>query len=517
MNREAFRNRMQQLKQYREQNPGKTYLDWKQQLPENLQDESSYNLKRAYELGYEPQTVEGDSLKHLPTRDQETGEILKKPWHPTFLIGLLEDAKLGYYPQIKNGTTYTTTWEGNENPIYKYVDGGEVPPSNKPIIPEEPQPYKGKLYKDRYGRKYTEDQLADYYDNSSDEIDRFTGKPFIRGLRPIVDLEDAANVTPIGDAISIYDTYEALRNKDWSGAGLAAMGLIPFMPMTVKQFRSSYKGITPKVKRPIPKVNRAAEQLEKDRIIEAARREQYLKPKARNEGYKVVERLQDDPDYFNRAMQVRKQFGDNYMRTYADLISTYNTNPSKLPQVELTNNLPNARAQMGATTSAANRHMAGGEFPRMEEFNYRIDPTKTDLSGNVTEHGWNHLVDYLTNKTPGASGNSNLFYKMSEDISNDKIDKHFEYYMRPTEQKAYMNQIREYLFNSGKINRRGDKVDAKLLQQTLNTLKDTDTYGSAVRASKQFKNINKYTKWFNSIPLLGLGTAAVYKGTEQNE
>lgn len=29
MNKQAFRNRMQQLKQYREQNPGKTYLDWK--------------------------------------------------------------------------------------------------------------------------------------------------------------------------------------------------------------------------------------------------------------------------------------------------------------------------------------------------------------------------------------------------------------------------------------------------------------------------------------------------------
>lgn len=238
MDRQAFKQRMQQLKQYREQNPGKTYLEWKQQLPENLQDESSYNLKRAYELGYEPEVVEGDSLKHLPTRDQETGEILKKPWHPTFLIGLLEDAKLGYYPQIIDGTTYTTTWEGNENPIYKYADGGEIPPNNKPIVPEEPQPYKGKLYKDRYGRKYTEDQLDDYYNNSSDEIDRFTGKPFIRGLRPMMDLEDAANVTPVGDAISIYDTYEALRNKDWSGAGLAAMGLIPFMPMTVKQFRS---------------------------------------------------------------------------------------------------------------------------------------------------------------------------------------------------------------------------------------------------------------------------------------
>lgn len=76
MDRQAFRNRMQQLKQYREQNPGKTYLDFK-----------------------------------------------------------------------------------------KYAEGGEIPPSNKPIIPEEPQPYKGKLYKDRYGRKYTEDQMNEYYDS----------------------------------------------------------------------------------------------------------------------------------------------------------------------------------------------------------------------------------------------------------------------------------------------------------------------------------------------------------------
>lgn len=159
MDRQAFKQRMQQLKQYREQNPGKTYLDFK-----------------------------------------------------------------------------------------KYAEGGEIPPSNKPIIPEEPQPYKGKLYKDRYGRKYTEDQINEYYDSSTDEIDRFTGKPFIRGLKPVGDIEDAANATPVGDAISAYDTYKALKNKDWEGAGLAAMGLIPFMPMTVKQFRSKYKGITPKQK-----------------------------------------------------------------------------------------------------------------------------------------------------------------------------------------------------------------------------------------------------------------------------
>lgn len=148
MDREAFKQRMQSLKSYREQNPGKGYLDWKTSLPDNLQDESSYNLQRAYELGYEPEYVEEDRSYHLPTRDQETGEILKKPWHSTFLIGLQEDAKLGYYPQTINGVTYTTTWEGNENPIYKYADGGEVPPTNKPTI-IEPIPYKGKLYSDR--------------------------------------------------------------------------------------------------------------------------------------------------------------------------------------------------------------------------------------------------------------------------------------------------------------------------------------------------------------------------------
>lgn len=166
MNRQAFRNRMQQLKQYREQNPGKTYLDFK-----------------------------------------------------------------------------------------KYADGGEIPPNNKPIIPEEPQPYKGKLYKDRYGRKYTEDQLADYYDNSSDEIDRFTGKPFVRGLRPVGDIEDAANVTPVGDAISVYDTYKALRNKDWGNAGLAALGLVPFMPSFGGVAVRSSKKISKPKSTYIPKVD----------------------------------------------------------------------------------------------------------------------------------------------------------------------------------------------------------------------------------------------------------------------
>lgn len=159
------------------------------------------------------------------------------------------------------------------------AEGGEIPPTNRPVIPEEPQPYKGKLYKDRYGRKYTEDQLADYYDNSTDEIDRFTGKPFIRGLKPVGDLE--------------------IDNWDW-------------------------------------------------------------------------------------------------------------------------------------------------------------------------------------------------------------------YYSKPTEQKAHMNQLREYMFRNGMISTRGEKIDAKTMKKVLDQMSKTDSMKEVARASKQFGSINKYTKWFNSIPLLGVGAAAMY-------
>lgn len=506
MDRQAFKQRMQQLKQYREQNPGKTYLDWKNSLPSNLQDESNYNLRRAYELGYEPEWNEDDKSYHLPTRDSETGEILKKPWHPTFLIGLQEDAKLGYYPQIKNGTMYTTTWEGNENPIYKYADGGEIPPSNKPVIPEEPQPYKGKLYKDRYGRKYTESQLDDYYDNSTDEIDRFTGKPFVRGLKPVGDIEDAANMTPVGDAISAYDIYSSIKQSDWEGAGLAAMGLIPFMPMTVKQFRSKYQGITPKQKPARVKQNSYNTTVNKNytqnRINEAINRDAANRRKvseARNQTFNVAERLMDDPEYMARANQVKQQFGDDYTSVYADIINDYNENPSRLPKVETFD---------GGKSRAQISWLGNGMY------SYRIDPS-ANLGMPVTEHELSHYVDYKRNMNrPDPHGDSNMFYQMSKDL-NGKVDSWDWYYSKPTEQKAHMNQLREYMFRNGMISTRGETVDAKMMKKVLDQMSRTDSMKEVARASKQFGNINKYTKWFNSIPLLGVGAAAVYANDQE--
>lgn len=46
-----------------------------------------------------------------------------------------------------------------------------------------------------------------------------SGRPLEEGLKPVFSIEDAANMTPIGDAISVKDTYDAVkisRNIDTS-------------------------------------------------------------------------------------------------------------------------------------------------------------------------------------------------------------------------------------------------------------------------------------------------------------
>lgn len=478
MNRQAFRNRMQQLKQYREQNPGKTYLDFKKYADGGITDQRTdhpigkpklpdpkmirqdrlidlggspaedITYEERYKRGKRERTQQdwksllhginstfgtaaslasfiyggGWSLTRLLNGNKSStiGQQLSKYVLPSNTIDTAADiAAFVEEPNTETGTEIVGgILLGKERDFSKvsrqaaelvqqvqninntFADGGEIPPSNKPIIPEEPQPYKGKLYKDRYGRKYTESQLADYYDNSTDEIDRFTGKPFVRGLKPVGDLEDAANVTPVGDAISAYGVYNAIKNSDWEGAGLAALGMVPFMPMTVKQFRKKYKGISPKKKSTSQNsfnttVNKNYVQ---DRINEAkavdAKNNAKLS-KVANQTYNVAERLMDDPEYLIRANQVKKQFGDDYTTVYADIIDAYNNDPFSLPNISSFN---------GGASKAQLQWLGNGKY------SYRIDPN-TNLNLPVTEHELSHYADYKRNMDrPDPHGDSNMFY-----------------------------------------------------------------------------------------------------------
>lgn len=102
------------------------YVKWKKSLPNNLKNESyGYDLYGAYKSKATP-TLSEDNTYHLPSRDPNTGKILKYPSHDTFYTAITEDIKQGYYPISKGNNTYTISVNPKEEySIYRYGDGKE--------------------------------------------------------------------------------------------------------------------------------------------------------------------------------------------------------------------------------------------------------------------------------------------------------------------------------------------------------------------------------------------------------
>lgn len=280
--------------------------------------------------------------------------------------------------------------------------------------------------------------------------------------------------------------------------------------MTVKQFRRNYKGITPKVKSKggygynfNTSVNKNITNNQLDNIVNTSAEDLAKRTKAVNQSYNAAERLMDDPEYITRANQVKRQFGDDYTTAYADIIDAYNNDPTKLPKLAEIND------KISSATGTMYKDLDSGEFY------YGINPKRTKLGNYLTEHEWSHYTDMLkAGDLPSADAGNNMFYQMSKDIING-VDNRDWYFTQPTEQKAHMNQLREYMFNNGHISRRGQAVSPKMMKKVIEEVSNIDSMREVARASRQFNNINKYTRWFNSIPLLGLGAAAVYRGGEE--
>lgn len=717
MDKQAFKQRMQNLKSYRENNPGKGYWDWRNSLPDNLKytDDTEYNMRGAYESGAQP-ILENDGFYHLPTRNPQTGEILKTSLHPTFWKGLAEDAKIGYNTYFVGDKVYTKSKE--EGPINVYTDGGEVARKSlkdirKESIIEDKLDYDVMLqnqnayqkefatnwYKERAKNPKYSSQLGDgkldkilsdidkatwknpteamrdnlisqgytptdqniksqlqainakgtkgfavpsmysyygaprntwhegighivgdnnpaildstpnvsipsndpkYYDYvnqanekhaqtwdfrgknqtlkddagnyyidpnrqlSSDDIqemidkgaaipdqwkdlttqdisdltntfaynyakggevgnpdDNFTkaintklgrtpdGRPKEQGLKPVIDLEDAVNVTPIGDVLSAKDAYNAARNNDWLGVGLATATMIPFVPRAISTVRRS----TPTVKNYRSSLSNAL-----DKAVKLGEKERRMSARLNNETYETVQRLMDDPSYMRRAQQVKEKYGDDYTQIYADLIDAYNNSPELLPKAKRTAFEDNARARMATTTESTKRHMDGGEFPKMGEYEYQYDINGVPYG--TTIHEMNHNADYLKNKAIDADANSNLYYWMRSALKpfsriDPNTDKLTKYYSKPTEQKAYMNQLREFMYANKMIDTRDQIVTPDLIKQAISKL--PKGMQSIKKASEQFKSMRSYTKWFNTILLLGVGAVGANKYFTSNE
>lgn len=92
------------------------------------------------------------------------------------------------------------------------------------------------------------------------------GRPLQQGLKPVFDLEDAANLTPVGDVLSAKEAYDAVKQNDWLGAGLAGLGFIPFIPKGVRRIARQTPSILFKDFKNRPLVNNTTKDKNKELV-----------------------------------------------------------------------------------------------------------------------------------------------------------------------------------------------------------------------------------------------------------
>lgn len=338
----------------------------------------------------------------------------------------------------------------------KYADGGiidEDPPQNtseRPITNFDP---KGDPYNPTYGYN-----------------------PGAGYVRSVFDLYDAP---VIGDALSIYDATQALKNKDWLGAGLAALTVVPFIP-TVSNYKKSLNQQLNRITGITPDISKLQKQSDWNDL--------------RN---RSIERLYD-PEVRARAAKIKSDYNVDLQSTYDKIINQYENDYFSLPEAEIMQ-LQDAKAMIDLQEEAARRYKQYGIKPTQKDFRIKIDNAVTP-SQEITNHEINHFNQYIHQDSP--SWNKSELDKITKQFKGKLRDKNpidpenTSYFMNWMEQNAYginmLDRLKELNIKPTKQN----------ILKYLKSLPDTD---SIKKAALQFKNLDDYIKWLNTMPLADNG------------
>ena len=325
-------------------------------------------------------------------------------------------------------------------------------------------------------------------------------------ITPMFDIQDAADLTPIGDVLTARDTYNAFKDQDYIRAS-AMLGLMlapPALGRIAKEKIPSF-------------VTAAADKINELRRKE--RRNKELDTKIFSQGIedrnRIIEELYDTPDIWDRAYNADINFGTNYVDTYNDLINNYYSNYFNLPEPKRIN-IGDAKAKMTATQDAIDRYNLDGTPASWGDFEYLINPDIENLDKALTRHELGHYVDFNMSRSSNPDAGNLMFDAMKKDLSidpNPMIPSETSYFRTGSEQKSYMNTLRQFMFDNNMINKIDDKVTTKKIQEAIDKL--PSELNSVKAAYKQFKSPRKYTKWFNTIPLLGV-TPFMLNYSEEN-
>lgn len=262
------------------------------------------------------------------------------------------------------------------------------------------------------------------------------GRPKEQGLKPVIDLEDAVNVTPIGDVLSAKDAYNAARNNDWLGAGLAGLGFIPFIPKGVRR-----------IARQTPTVNRTFEQKVAEMEKRVSNRRKMMEEfyDQRNRTYELL----NTPEARRRAADIDQKYGTEYNKVYDELTKEYEdvTSYVNMVEPEFVKD-PDAFARIRPAETGKKISLSEDNITKPEDF-----PT------GLIRHEIGHYVDEMA--YPGGVPNNAYLrqlgkpskYRPFEEVkdifrSPDKALQDYRYLRNPTEKKSIMNQFDEYLMNN---------------------------------------------------------------------
>lgn len=590
MDRQAFKQRMQNLKSYRENNPGKGYWDWKVEAfqgggeignEERQYLHSWYTNRREYAKRHMPAmlkqlddadiyidpnsrirniystpiTISNDKIKQA-SKDSGIGKY-GGYYHPNEGVVLPSDYKqwkdrepllheLNHVVNIFNSSIF--------DQVNKVLEGKQIIDRGQKVnnYLTTPSEVQSRLMEFRklnnldptkvYGipdvrewrRTGKDADLLNTFDDDTvlelintvahtpnkkvqraaeggqtgdPEKERFyqatgrssSGRPLEEGLKPVFSLEDAANMTPIGDAISAKDAYDAVKNRDWLSAGLAALTVLPFVPSGLRNVKAAA--------RYIPTVNRTEQSLINQALGNISKKRDYLSDIA-NSRNRVLEDINTIP-YRNRAEQADKIFGTNYSETYDLLDDLYQHRYFDLPEVQPKDMVASGRLQ--AKPFAEERFNKTGVGAEPNEFDLWVNTGMYRDPMQLANHEMNHYTDYIISRNANTTINNNMLKQLENSLKQTDAT---SYYRKGTEQKAYMNQLRTMLKQNGDVQNLDEPVSSTLLKKYLDKMSDSDPIK---KMFKQHKNINAYTKWFNTIPLLGttaLGANAYFNNNK---
>lgn len=262
------------------------------------------------------------------------------------------------------------------------------------------------------------------------------GRPLQQGLKPVFDLEDAANLTPVGDVLSAKEAYDAVKQNDWLGAGLAGLGFIPFIPKGVRR-----------IARQTPTVNRTFEQKVAEMEKRVSNRRKMMEEfyDQRNRTYELL----NTPEARRRAADIDQKYGTEYNKVYDKLTKEYKdiTSYVNMVEPEFVKD-PDAFARIKPAKSGKKISLSEDNITKPEDF-----PT------GLIRHEIGHYVDEMA--YPGGVPNNAYLrqlgkpskYRPFEEVkdifrSPDKALQDYRYLRNPTEKKSIMNQFDEYLMNN---------------------------------------------------------------------